>query len=175
MTVSYSNSYKPWKLNYTVGWILYDYQPTSRQRRWNNQGYQKPGSLSDPRAGYPSQTHIQCLSGNRDWTSLVLQSWIIPQLCRLQGLVPGSGGMGQLLWTIIPQMSFSNFHDGNISAGLKIPLNNYLSIKPNIQYSFPLSKDAAQEIMSQASARAYSIIAKTTSSMGGSFWTWQYS
>ena len=32
VTVSYSNSFKgcmPWKVNYTLGWILYDYQPTN--------------------------------------------------------------------------------------------------------------------------------------------------
>ena len=29
VTVSYSNAYEPWKLNYTLGWILYDFQPTA--------------------------------------------------------------------------------------------------------------------------------------------------
>jgi hypothetical protein len=46
----------------------------------------------------------------------------------------------------------SNFHDGNISAGLKIPINNYLSVKPNLQYSFALSGDAARRIRDNSEA-----------------------
>jgi hypothetical protein len=35
------------------------------------------------------------------------------------------------------------FHDGNVSAGLKIPVGKYLVVNPLIAYSFPLS-DAAE-------------------------------
>ena len=80
-------------------------------------------------------------------TCLVLPAWSSPQLRRLQGLVPGSGGNGQLYAQHASHdMNISAFHDGNLSAGLKIPLNNYLSIKPNIQWSFPLSSAAADRI-----------------------------
>ena len=42
------------------------------------------------------------------------------------------------------------FHDGNISAGLKIPINKYVWIKPNLQYSFPLSSSSAHRIQANS-------------------------
>ena len=146
VTVSYSNSYKPWKLNYTLGWILYDYQPTKGEENGsikdtkNQELFLTLGldTLLKPtfsiyqeieigQAWYLSLGLSHSFAVYKDW-SLDLGGWV-------SFLVDKSG-----------TDDFSDFHDGNISAGLKIPLNNYLSIKPNIQYSFPLSKDAADQI-----------------------------
>jgi hypothetical protein len=148
VTVSYSNSYKgclPWNLNYTVGWILYDYQPTNGEpdqtiKDTKNQEVfltlgldtiLKPtfsvyNQIESGQAWYLNLGISHSFAVYKDW-SLDLGGWV-------SYLINHSTG------------DISAFHDGNISAGLKIPLNNYLSIKPNIQYSFPLSGDAAKEI-----------------------------
>ncbi|MDH5525621.1 MAG: hypothetical protein OEY01_16765 [Desulfobulbaceae bacterium] len=39
--------------------------------------------------------------------------------------------------------SYSNFHDGVLSASITIPVNEYVSVTPLISYSFPLSSDAS--------------------------------
>ncbi len=38
--------------------------------------------------------------------------------------------------------AFSNFHDGLLSAAVKIPVNKYIAVTPQMYYSFPLSSDA---------------------------------
>ena len=37
---------------------------------------------------------------------------------------------------------YSDFHDGLLSASLKIPVGKYLAVTPQVYYSFPLSSDA---------------------------------
>lgn len=37
---------------------------------------------------------------------------------------------------------YNDFHDGLLSASVKIPVNQYVSITPQLYYSFPLSSDA---------------------------------
>ncbi len=152
VTVTYSNSYKgclPWALNYTLGWILYDYQPT---------------------AGNPDGT-IKDTKNQEIFLTLGLDTFLKPTLSFYDQIETGQSQYIQLSishsiavcndWSLdmagwvsylnnhsqAAVKPISNFHDGNVSAGLKIPINNYLSIKPNIQLSFPLSKDASQEIM----------------------------
>jgi len=151
ITVSYSNSYEPWKLNYSVGWILYDYQPTAGEpdgtiRDTKNQEIflslgvdtlLKPtftvyNEIEIGQAWYFSLGLSHSFAIYKDW-SLDVGGWV-------SYLHDKSND------------DFSNFHDGNISAGLKIPINNYLSIKPNIQYSFALSGDAAQRIRNNSEA-----------------------
>lgn len=41
---------------------------------------------------------------------------------------------------------YSNFHDGVLSASLSIPVNEYISITPELYYSFPLSNDAENKL-----------------------------
>jgi Bacterial protein of unknown function (Gcw_chp) len=156
VTVSYSNSYKPWKLNYTLGWILYDYQPvsgnddttisdTKNQEVFLTLGLDtilKPtfsvyNEIEIGQAWYLQLGISHSFAVYKDW-SLDLAGWV----SYLDDHSNPAGVSG-----------FSNFHDGNVSAGLKIPINNYLSIKPNLQLSFPLSKDASQQIMSDAFGR----------------------
>ncbi|MEA5113718.1 MAG: hypothetical protein VB050_06760 [Geobacteraceae bacterium] len=154
VTVSYSNSYKPWKLNYTVGWILYDYQATqgtleaqaaeNHFRDTKNQEFflslgldtfLKPtftvyNEIEIGQAWYMSLALSHSIAVYKDW-SLDLAGWV-----SYYSKSTGSDGSD----------GFGAFHDGNISAGLKIPINNFASIKPNIQYSFPLSGGAAHRI-----------------------------
>lgn len=151
LTVSYSNSYAPWKLNYTLGWILYDYQPvsgnadgtiadTKNQEVFLTLGVDtllKPtfsvyNEIEVGQAWYFSLALSHSFNVYKDW-SLDLGGWV-------SYLIDKSSA------------DFSNFHDANISAGLKIPINAYLSVKPNLQYSFALSGDAAQRIRDNSEA-----------------------
>ncbi len=154
VTVSYSNSYKPWKLNYTVGWILYDYQAsdavlrqqaaddhfrdTKNQELFLSLGLDtilKPtftvyNEIEIGQSWYMSLALSHSFAVYKDW-SLDLAGWI-----SYYDKSTGSDGSD----------GFGGFHDGNISAGLKIPINSVLSVKPNLQYSFPLSGGAAHRI-----------------------------
>jgi len=145
LTLSYSNSYEPWKLNYSAGWILYDFQPTSgnddgtitdtkNQELFLTLGLDtllKPtfsvyNEIELGQAWYFSLGASHSFPVYKDW-SLDLGGWV-------SYLYDHSDD------------DFDNFHDGNIALGLKIPINNFLSVKPNIQYSFPLSSDSADRI-----------------------------
>lgn len=151
VTVSYSNSYAPWKLNYSLGWILYDYQPVSGNEN---------GTITDTKNQElfvtlgldvllkPTFTVYNEIETGQAWYFLlglshsiaVYKDWSLDLAGSVSYLINHSTA------------DFSNFHDGNISAGLKIPINNYLSIKPNIQYSFPLSGDASTRIRDNSEA-----------------------
>ncbi len=158
VTVSYSNSYKPWKLNYTVGWILYDYQPSQ--------------VVTVPDGAQPGDTIFVKDTKNQEvFVTLGLDTILRPTFSFYDQIETGQAQYFQLAishslavykdWSLdlagwvsylnnhsqAAVKPISNFHDGNVSAGLKIPVNNYLSIKPNVQVSVPLSKDASQEIM----------------------------
>lgn len=142
---TYSNSIAPWKLNYTLGWILYDYQPLS---------------------GNPDGT-IKDTKNQELFVTLGLDTILKPTLSIYQEIEIGRAWYFQLGvahsfavykdWSLdlaatasymhnSSTADISAFHDGNLSAGLKIPLNKYLSIKPNIQWSFPLSSAASEKI-----------------------------
>jgi hypothetical protein len=151
VTVSYSNSYEPWKLNYTLGWILYDFQPVSVEQAGpikdtkNQEIFLTLGlnTLLKPTFSVYNEIEI----GQAWYFNLglshsfpVYKDWSLDV-----------GGWVSYLYDHSDD-DFDNFHDGNISAGLKIPINNYLSIKPNIQYSFALSSDAAQRIRNNSEA-----------------------
>ena len=131
---SYSNSIAPLKLNYTMGWILYDFQPKKNQELFVTLGLDtilKPtfsiyNEIEIGQAWYFQLGVAHSFAVYKDW-SLDL-----------------AGSVSYLHDKT--DIKFGNFHDGNISAGVKIPLNNYLSIKPNIQWSFPLSADACRQI-----------------------------
>ena len=38
--------------------------------------------------------------------------------------------------------TYSNFHDGLVSVGLTIPINEYFAVTPGVSYSFPLTDEA---------------------------------
>lgn len=158
VTITYSNSIKPLKLNYTVGWILYDYQPSQE--------------IEVPAGAVPGDTiHVKDTKNQELFLSLGLDTILKPTLTVYNEIEAGQSWYLSLAlshsfavykdwsldlagWVSYYDKSrnsegtdgFGSFHDGNIAAGLKIPINNYASIKPNIQYSFPLSGAAADRI-----------------------------
>ena len=50
-----------------------------------------------------------------------------------------------------PNSSYSDFHDGQVYLTLSIPVTDYISVSPEIYYSFPLSS-AASDVIEAASA-----------------------
>jgi hypothetical protein len=150
VTVSYSNSYAPWKLNYTLGWILYDYQPTgvTDNRIVDTKNQEVFVTLGLDVLLKPTLSVYNEIETGQAWyfnlglshSFAVYKDWSLDV-----------GGWASYLINH-STADFSNFHDGNIYAGLKIPINNYLSVKPNLQYSFALSGDAAQRIRDNSEA-----------------------
>ena len=150
VTVSYSNSIKPIKLNYTLGWILYDYQPSQKVEAEgagtilvkDTKNQELFLTLGLDTLLKPTFSVYQEIEVGQAWyftlglshSFAVYKDWSLD----LAGMVSYMHDKSNA--------NFGNLHDGNISAGLKIPLNSYLSIKPNLQYSFPLSSDAARQI-----------------------------
>jgi hypothetical protein len=144
---TYSNSFK--KLNYTLGWILYDYQPL---------GGQPDGTIIDTKTQElfvtlgldtilkPTLSVYQEIEAGHAWYFSLGVSHSFPVY--KDWSLDLAGYVSYMHNTAVedPRFKISAFHDGNISAGLKIPLDNYLSIKPTIQWSFPLSSAAADRI-----------------------------
>jgi hypothetical protein len=148
VTVSYSNSFAPLKLNYSLGWILYDYQPVSgdvatQPDSKNQEIFLTLGldTLLKPTLSYYQEIEkgYACyLQLGVSHSIAVYKDWSLDlagSISYMSNKSQGSAGS-----------NFSDLHDGNISAGLKIPINKYFSIKPNLQYSFPLSSAASREI-----------------------------
>jgi hypothetical protein len=146
--VSYSNSYQPWKLNYTLGWILYDFQAPGIDENGrlvdskNQEIYLTLGldTLLKPTFSVYQEIEI----GQAWYFSLgashsfnVYKDWSLDLAGYVSYMHDQSGPK---------DTHIGAFHDGNISAGLKIPINKYVWIKPNLQYSFPLSSSAAHRI-----------------------------
>ena len=131
---SYSNSIAPLKLNYTLGWILYDFQPKKNQELFVTLGLDTILK--------PTLSIYQEIELGRAWyfqlgvahSFAVYKDWSLDLAATASYMYNRSTA------------DISAFHDGNISAGLKIPLNKNLSIKPNIQWSFPLSSAAGEKI-----------------------------
>lgn len=155
VTVSYSNSFAPLKLNYSLGWILYDFQPSQE--------------VTVPGGAVAGDTfHVSDTKNQEIYLTLGVDTLLKPTFSVYQEIEFGPAWYFQLGvshslavykdWSLdlaatasylnnkSADRGFSDLHDGNISAGLKIPLNKYLSIKPNLQYSFPLSAAASREI-----------------------------
>ena len=146
VTVSYSHTIAPLKLNYTLGWTLYDWKQTR-------------GRLNDPKG------IIDDAKTQEVFLSLTLDTLLSPTFVVYQEIEAGQASYFQLgvshslpvnykdlsldlaaSISYLDTKGFSNLHDGNVSVALNIPLNKYLSVKPTVQYSFPLSSSAAREI-----------------------------
>jgi hypothetical protein len=141
VVVSYSNSLKPLKTNYTFGWIFYDTdgfngrQPTDNQELFLTLSPELPlkptfsvyGELQAATAWYFSLGLSHSFKVRKDWSLDV-------------------GGYGSYFYS--KQEAYSSFNDANLSAGLKIPVNKHMSITPKIQYSFPLNTSASRRLKS---------------------------
>jgi hypothetical protein len=139
MTVTYTGGISPLKTEYTFGWIYYDsdgfygIRPTENQELFLtlapelplNPSFSVYGEVEAGTSWYFSLTLSHSFNVYRRW-SLELS---------------GSGG-----YLYNKEEAFSSLHDMNVSAGLKIPLSEHMSLTPKLQYSFPLNSTAARRI-----------------------------
>ncbi|MDY0104989.1 MAG: hypothetical protein RBS07_18800 [Lentimicrobium sp.] len=141
--VWYSNSWQ--KLNYTLGYIHYNTKATDTQEIWIALGlstFLNPTfsvwyDIEDSGSWYYnlalSHSFPICkdyVFGNYDW-SLDVGGWV--SYYRQDDYTKYD-------------INYSAWHDGNVWAGVKIPLSDICSITPKIQYSFPLSHKADKNL-----------------------------
>jgi hypothetical protein len=141
LTVSYSNTLKPLKTNFTFGWIFYDTdgfngtQPVDNQELFLTLAPELPlnptfsvyAELQAATAWYFSLGLSHSFTFYKDWSFDV-------------------GGYGSYFYG--KQEDYSGFNDANLSAGLKIPISKHMSLTPKVQYSFPLSSNASNRLKS---------------------------
>lgn len=137
LTLSYSNSFK--KINYSLGWIYYNYQPNKNQELFATFTYD---TFLKPTFCIYNEIEI-----GQAWYFLLGASHSIPVY---KDWSLDLAGTVSYLHDKSDPSDFSNFHDGNLSLGIKIPINQYLSVSPKVQYSFPLTDHARREIKSSA-------------------------
>jgi hypothetical protein len=143
-TLTYSNSWKI--LNYTLGYIYYDTDKRNNQELFTTLGLDV---LLKPTISIYRE--IQ-LPGDRWYVNLGI-SHNIPTVkkeilgyCGEQSLDIGGWISFMSRYGDPDAPSYRAMHDGNVWAAYNIPLNNFLSIVPSINYSFPLSHQAQKEI-----------------------------
>jgi len=140
VTVTYSNAFTPLKLNYTLGWIYYDTKGSDGNSPYKNQEVFLTLGL-DTLLKPTFSVYQEIEKGHAWYFQLgVSHSFAVYKDCTLD-LAASISYLNNKSFN-----DFSDLHDGNVSAGFKIPFNKYLSVKPTVQYSFPLSKAAARDI-----------------------------
>lgn len=139
----YTNSWK--KLNYTIGYIYYHTMPAHTQEIWVALGLAIP--LNPTFSAWRDIEHTESMYYNL----ALSHSFPIPKdrVCWKYDLSLDVGGwVGYYdqdeYWGATND--YSAWHDGNVWAGLKVPLSDVCSITPKIQYSFPLSDKANDNI-----------------------------
>ncbi|UFS70941.1 hypothetical protein LPW11_01855 [Geomonas sp. RF6] len=135
VTVSYSNAIAPLKLNYSLGWIYYNYQPNKNQEVFATFTFD---TILKPTFCVYNEIEI-----GQAWYFLLGLSHSIPVY---RDFSLDLAATVAYLHDKSEPSDFSNFHDGNLTVGMKIPLNKYLSVSPRVQYSFPLNEHARREI-----------------------------
>jgi hypothetical protein len=150
-TLTYSNSWK--KLNYTFGYIYYDIDPSTFSRA-SQELFTTLGLdvLTKPTLSVYREI---ALGGERWYINLgVSHSFSMGKrdvlgFCGEQSLDVG-GWISYLTYrhnTTKPDgIDWNGMHDGNVWAAYNIPLNNFITIIPSINYSFPLCNKAQREI-----------------------------
>jgi len=142
----YSNSWK--KLNYTLGYIHYN---TKNAAHYDTQEiWVALGRSTFLNPTFSVWYDIED-SGSWYYNLAVSHSFPISKECVgwKHGLSFDVGGWVSYYWQkdyMKEEIHYSAWHDGNVWAGLKIPLTDVCSITPKMQYSFPLSHIADENI-----------------------------
>ena len=147
----YSNSYK--KLNYTLGYIFYH---THAHVNADNQEVWVALGLSNWfNPTFSAWRDVKRTGDSWYFNFAVSHSFPIPKDC-FSLCYDWSFDVGGWVsyydqdhyWQprTHPKSDYSGFHDGQVWAGLKIPLSDVCSITPKLQYSFPLSTKARNNI-----------------------------
>jgi hypothetical protein len=141
LILSYSNRIKPAKLDWTLGWIYYHTDGSNAQSPTRNQ--EAFGTLSWDVFLRPTLSVYSEIQTGSAWyvnfslshAVKVYKDWSL-----------GVGGSVGYRYSQA-ENNYSAMHDGNLWTSLTIPLTTYWSVTPKIQYSFPLSTAAKDNIM----------------------------
>lgn len=148
--LTYSNSFK--KLNYTFGWIYYDIDPSTYTRA-SQELFTTLGLdvLLKPTLSVYREI---ALGGERWYINLGVSHTFpivkreILGFCGEQTLDVG-GWISYLTAhhnASKGELDYEGMHDGNIWAAYNIPINNFITVSPSINYSFPLSNRSQREL-----------------------------
>ncbi len=144
LTLTYSNRIKPWKLDWTVGWIYYHTDGFYANSPTRNQ--ELFGILSLDVLLRPTLSVYSEIQTGSAWYVNFSLSHVF-KVYKDWGL--GVGGWVSYRYSE-QENNYSAMHDGNLWVSMTIPLTPYWSVTPKVQYSFPLSS-AAQENIKAAS------------------------
>ena len=139
LILTYSNRIKPWKLDWTVGWIYYHTDGFFADSPTRNQ--ELFGTLSLDVLLRPTLSVYTEIETGAAWyvnfslshNFKVYRDWLL-------------GVGGSVAYRYNEQEDYSAMHDGNVWVGLMIPLDPNWSVTPKVQWSFPLSSSAADNI-----------------------------
>lgn len=135
---TYSNSFNllgDTPLNWTLGWIYYDVDSGEDEEVFAIFGLDT--SLA------PELSVWRGIEWGDSWYIKVAMShsWDISKYWpEVKGWTFDVGGW--LSYYDIDNADYSDFHDADIWAGITIPVNDWCSLSPSINYSFPMSSDA---------------------------------
>lgn len=133
--LSYSNSID--KISYSFGWIYYDYATLAvgeNQEIYASIGYD---TILSPTLSVYREIEV----GEAYYVSLDLSHSI-----DLQNNMTMDGGFkAGYMYDEDGDLdggSYSEFHDGLVWVGLSVPLGDYFTMSPSVNYSFPLTSDS---------------------------------
>jgi hypothetical protein len=141
MVLTYGNSFgitKDVNLNWTLGWIYYDTDPGDDEEVF--------GILGLDTILAPKLSVYRGIEYGESWYLNLALSHSFPlNEC---GLTLDLGGWGSFY--DIDRADYSAWHDGTVWAGLTIPITEWCSAAPAVNYTFPLS-DKADDYLQAAS------------------------
>ena len=131
-TLSYDGAYE--KLGYGVGWIYYALDGTDDTQEWY-------GTLSYDVITAPSLTVYYD-------TDSFAGAWYANLSFGHTFMIAEKYGLdiGLAFGYLDDNDGYAEFHDGNISASMSFPVGEYISITPEIYYSFALTSEAGDYI-----------------------------
>lgn len=130
LTLSYDNSYG--KIGYGGGYIYYGLVGPDSQELYVNLSYDTLLS--------PTITVYKEITAIKGWYVNLGISHSFPMTDKI-GL-----DLGANVGYYDDEHDYSEFHDGTLSASVSIPINEYISISPQLSWSFPLSSKAKDSI-----------------------------
>jgi hypothetical protein len=139
--LTYSNSFN--KLYYTLGYIVYDSDGGDSQEVYVILGYPMPGnpSLSVWREIQNREAYYINLAFSQNFPFPVKSG------CMKDWSIDVGGWVSYMIdHTGLIEDTYKAWHDANMWAALNIPLNNYFTLVPSINYSFPMSEAARENI-----------------------------
>lgn len=141
LVLSYGNSVG--MLNYAVGWIYYDFDGGEDQEIYLTLGLD---TILSPEIniyrGIEFSNKTTYITFGLSHSFELKNGWSVD--------LGGVAGYYEIENGAADGSDYNELHDATISAGLNIPLNDWATLTPSINYTFPLSSDA-EDLLEDAS------------------------